>query len=281
MRVALLLVASVLAVAVSGCVGASDSATRVTPFTALVTAEPGRPVEVALLVENRSPFREALDVRADGLPVNWSFASEFNGSLVVNGQSSSTVVVSLTPAEGTSFGPRSVRLRVGDGAADVVVHVADLGREHARAGVGAQVLTVGFWDNGTVFYTNMKEVRDNARLHWVTLDEDARDDENMVPIKMFVGGKRGEPVPEPYNSTGYVNLIEGFDERVRTGNGGMRGGETLVARIPPEKAYTRPGNEEHRLYGEALNFVIRVVSVDVLQDNRVLPCPPGTPVCPP
>jgi FKBP-type peptidyl-prolyl cis-trans isomerase 2 len=72
------------------------------------------------------------------------------------------------------------------------------------------------------------------------------------PLKMFVG----DTDPDP--SDDYGGMIEGFWEGVI----GMKMNETKVVRIPPEKAYTRPGYESHALYGKTLIFEITVVSID-------------------
>lgn len=272
-RLLVLLLALPLAGALSGCLGATESPVRLTPYVALVEAEPGRVTEFGIHVDNGSPFREDLAVRVDGLPRNWTAGGA--ASLVVDGRTTTQLVVNVTPAADAAFGLHRLRLRVGDAATDLYVRVSTLGDEAARAGVGAQVYTVGYWDNGTIFYTNMREVRDNAALPWHRLSEDADENASFEPIRAYVGGG-DEPVPEPYNSSGYVKLIPGFDARLRS-NGGMRGGETLTVRIPPEEAYTRPGREDHPLYGDALTFVIHVASVDVLPAPEI--CSPGREVC--
>lgn len=263
----------------AGCLGATDSSVRLEPYAAIVRAEPGRPTEVAAFVNNTGAFRVDLDLAVRGLPEGWTFTVWPNGSLVVDGRASAFAIWSLEPPAGARHGPVALTLVAGDGTADVVVDVRDLGREHARAGVGVAVRTAGFYQNGTVFYSNMKEVRDNAGIPWHQLGPDAKSDAAMEPLKVYVGGKRRTPPPEPYNSTGYSPVIEGFDERLRTGNGGMRAGETLVVRIPREKAYTLPGNEAHVLYGFDLAFVIEVVSVDELPSDDGRVCVPSSPVC--
>jgi len=114
---------------------------------------------------------------------------------------------------------------------------------------------------------------------------DGNDTSNDRPLKVYVGGQRGTPPPEPYNSTGYLPVIPGFDARLRdAGDGsGMVAGETLAVRVPKEQAYTIPGNEAHVLYGEDLNFLVRIVTVDVLAARTcdlpvcVPPLPPAAP----
>lgn len=280
-RFAALALALALAFAGLGCLAATDSSVKLAPFTGIVRAEPGRATEIAAFLNNTGAFRADLDLAVEGLPEGWTFTAWPNGSLVVDGRETAFAIWSLAPPAGAPHGPQPLTLVAGSARADVVVDVRDLGRTHARAGVGVQVRTVGFYENGTVFYSNMKEVRDDPAIAWHVLSEDAKSDAAMEPLKVYVGGKRRTPPPEPYNSTGYSPVIEGFDERLRTGNGGMRAGETLAVRIPSGKAYTLPGNEDHVLYGFNLSFVIEVVSVDNLPARSGVVCVPSTPVCVP
>lgn len=269
------------ALATAGCLGAAESSVKLAAFTPLVGAEPGRATEVAVFVNNTGAFREDLELGARGLPEGWTFTAWPNGSLVLDGRSTAFAIYSFTPPDGAPHGPVVVTLVAGPGSTEVVLDVRDFGREHARAGVGARVRTVGFFENGTVFYTNMKEVRDDPRIPWPEPGPEAKSDAAMEPLKVYVGGKRRTYPPEPYNASGYFPVIEGFDERLRTGNGGMRTGETLVARIPKEKAYTLPGNEDHVLYGFDLAFAIEVTAVDELPATDGAVCVPSTPVCRP
>ncbi len=63
---------------------------------------------------------------------------------------------------------------------------------------------------------------------------------------------------DPDKSDEYGILIEGFWKGVI----GMKANETKMVRIPPEKAYTKPGFESHALYGKELIFEITVASID-------------------
>ena len=135
-----------------------------------------------------------------------------------------------------------------------------------------QLHTVGVWPNGTIFYTNWKAVVDGGAAPDVDLSPDEPAD--YEPLKVYVGGERGKRPPEPYNRSGYVNVIPGFDAALP----GLKAGHVRAVRIAPEDAYTRAGNEKHRLFGDPLAFIIRAASVDVLPPDATLPLPIRPPV---
>lgn len=267
MRRALVLAALAL---LPGCLSAVGADVEVVPFLDLQAAAPGRATEFALAL--RATRAVTLDLEWVDGPAGWDVALErASADVPVEG---TTVVVTVTPGAEAAHGLQYVRLKVGPREVFLAVEVQDVGDVPLRPGLGALVRTVGFFDNGTVFYTNMKEVRDNPGLRAMALGDEEPTEADWEALKVYVGGKRGEAPPEPYNQSGYVPVIEGFDARLR----GMREGETGVARLAPEQAYTRPGNEDHVLYGDALNFVIEVARVDDLgtpPDCAPLPaCPP-------
>lgn len=263
-----LLLLLALPLVLPGCLSAVGAGVTVVPFLDLQAAPPGGLTEFALAL--RADRAARVDLEAVDAPDGWEVTLE-RASAEAHPEGT-TVVVAVTPAADAAYGLHYVRLKIGPRETFLAVEVQDVGDVPLRPGLGALVRTVGYWDNGTVFYTNMKEVRDNAGLRSVNLGEEEPTEADYEPLKVYVGGRRGEAPPEPYNASGYVPVIEGFDARLR----GMREGETLVARLAPEQAYTRPGNEEHVLYGDALNFVVQVTRVDDLG------APPdcGLPVCP-
>lgn len=258
----------------AGCLGAGDPQIRVVAFVGNADAGPGRTAGFFLLARNTGDFREDAPVSFENVPEGWDVRAEA-GSLVLDGARAGTLLVNATPGANAKHGLFRFTVRIGDGGADLFVRVANADASEARAGAGARVRTVGFWDNGTVFYHNWEEVRDNAGVPKGELGGPAT---SFDPLKVYVGGRRGEPPPEPYNRSGYRPVIQGFDMALR----GLRAGELTAARIPPDLAYTQPRNEDHPLYGDALNFLIRVESIDVLEPDAGepvsgVPCPP--PVC--
>lgn len=254
-----------------GCLSAIGAGVGVVPFVDLQTAPPGGLTEFALAL--RADRATVVDVEVVDAPDGWE--ATVDRASVELSPDGTVVVVAVTPSDDATYGLHYVRLKVGPREVFLAVEVQDVGDTPLRPGLGALVRTVGFFENSSVFYTNMKEVRDNPGLRTVALEPDAPPptDADFEPLKVYVGGTRGQPPPEPYNQSGYSPVIEGFDARLR----GMREGETLVARLAPEQAYTRAGNEDHVLYGDALAFLIQVVRVDDLG------APPdcGLPVCPP
>jgi hypothetical protein len=139
--------------------------------------------------------------------------------------------------------------------------------ERVRSGKGAYVRTAGFWDNGTLFYTNIQEVQDDAawpRAGWYTYNGS-----QPLPVYVYEVTPQerdilwGPPTIGGVTLWTYYTTIPGFNEVLKT----MSTNSVRVVRIAPEDAYTRPGNENHPLYGDALTFFIQVIDVvDV-------PCP--------
>jgi hypothetical protein len=274
-RVAAVAVLLAVPALLAGCFGPKSSPVDVAPYLPLNDAQPGRPTEFAFALHSTSAFRQSLGVRAEGLPAGWTFQPE-NGSVDIPGGKSQALIVRVTPALDAAYGPRAFDVLVGDTRATVTVNVKDLGHEPLRAGVGTRLYYVLFADNASVIETNEPTVQSQTGITYARLDNGTPD---FTPLQVYVGGKRGTPPPEPYNSTGcttppcYHPVIDGFDARLRdAGDGsGMVEGETLAVRIPKERAYTYPGNEAHPLFGQNLNFLIRVVSVDNLAKGCPLP----------
>lgn len=270
-RVAPLAIVLLLAFA-AGCIERS-SPVSVEPYFVIQDAQPGRATEFAFALTSLSTFKQELPVRVEG-PAGWNLTAE-TSSVSLRGHDGGALVVRVTPAADAVYAPQGVSVFVGDTRAEVTVNVRDLGREPLRAGIGAQVSYVLFATNGSLLSTNDPALRHRPELGNATLD--GNDTSNDVPLKVYVGGRRGEDPPEPYNSTGYRPVIPGFDARLRdAGDGrGMVAGDTLAVRVPKEQAYTVEGNEAHVLYGMDLAFLVRVVTVDELT-----PRPCGLPLCP-
>jgi hypothetical protein len=141
----------------------------------------------------------------------------------------------------------------------------------AQPGQGALVHTAGFWENGTLFYTNIASIDkdDWPRAGWYAW-------EGGDPLPVYVYGRdrseqpphwkdpaAGTPVAGKVPGLGYYTTIPGFNEALK----GLSTQTARVVWLAPEEAYTRPGAEEHPLYGHALVFYIKVVGV------VDLPCP--------
>jgi hypothetical protein len=142
----------------------------------------------------------------------------------------------------------------------------------AMPGQGVHVMTAGFWENGTLFYTNIEELDDSSwpRAAWY-----AWDGATPLPVYVYDEDRAEQPAAwkDPFGATplagatglGYFTTIPGFNEALK----GLSTTTTRVVRLSPEEAYTRDGNEEHPLYGDALVFYIKALRV------VDLPCPPA------
>lgn len=135
----------------------------------------------------------------------------------------------------------------------------------AEGGKGVLVRTVGWWTNGTSFYTNLERYHARTDLPGGYLsDYDGAD-----PLKVYVYNESSDERPERYNDSGYVTTIPGF-------NAALHGLATVGGRVvylEPGQAYTRDGYEDHALYGDALVFYIEALEV------TTVPCEVPQPVC--
>lgn len=141
----------------------------------------------------------------------------------------------------------------------------------AEAGKGALVYTAGFWENGTLFYTNMRELdeatgqRDDSawpRAGWYQPGGDR-------PLQVYVYDQERSEMPPHWGSGSAIPLdgdqvpgsygttIPGFNEALK----GLSTSNVVAVRVPAGQAYTRPGNEAHPLYGDDLVFLIRLIAV--------------------
>lgn len=158
----------------------------------------------------------------------------------------------------------------------------------AMPGQGVHVMTAGFFENGTLFYTNIAELDTDPRwprISWYAWEGDlplpvyvydaSRDEQPVVwkapsstlaPITAQAPDT-GTPADEAVDAlpqdadeetgAGYFTTIPGFNDALQ----GLSTTTARVVRLEPEQAYTRPGNEEHPLYGHAIVFYIKVLDV--------------------
>ncbi|MFA5944823.1 MAG: hypothetical protein WC876_10200 [Candidatus Thermoplasmatota archaeon] len=141
----------------------------------------------------------------------------------------------------------------------------------AEPGQGVHVYTAGFFENGTLFYTNIKALDhdDWPRIDWYAWEGDAPlpvyvyDEDRTEQPAVWKDPQAGTPLEGTVPGLGYYTTIPGFNEALK----GLSTNTVRVVHLAPEEAYTRAGNEEHPLYGDALVFYIKVVEV------VSLPCP--------
>jgi FKBP-type peptidyl-prolyl cis-trans isomerase 2 len=161
----------------------------------------------------------------------------------------------------------------------------------AQPGQGAHVWYAGFWENGTLFDTNLQALDVGSDWpkagwyeggHWDPIpvyvyDQDRSEQgPEWKSLSANVLGATPAPV-DPYDETiggatgqadtasgvGYFTTIKGFNEAVK----GLPVGTRQAFHLAPEDAYTQPGREDHLLYGDALIFLVEV------RDVVDAPCP--------
>ncbi|MEA3136613.1 MAG: hypothetical protein QOJ26_458 [Thermoplasmata archaeon] len=159
----------------------------------------------------------------------------------------------------------------------------------AEPGQGVHVYTAGFLENGTLFYTNIEAIDHDD---WPRTDWYAWEGGEPLPVYVYDQDRAEQPaywrppssnVPktgtpadpvlhdvgmeaDAATGLGYFTTIRGFNEALK----GLSTDTVRVVRMAPEDAYTRAGNEEHPLYGQALVFYIKV------EDVVSAPCPMET-----
>lgn len=210
----------------------------------LVVKEAGSRVSVSGLVEPGEPAFEAFEAVPEDGSVSVSVQAEGMG--LASGVLNAACGGAWTFEESLS----TVSVPVG---------------ERAQAGLGAHVITAGVWENGTSFYTNHERFHERSDLPRGDVDEEV----DLDPLRVYVYEEDAQERGAQYEREGYVPTIEGFNEN-------LKGHPTVGASVtwmPPEEAYTRAGNEDHDLYGDALIFFVEVVEV------REVACDVPEPVC--
>jgi hypothetical protein len=219
-------------------------------------ADPGRSTYYAIMVKNTGNQLDkiTLSYKESHLPNNWSISFDIN-AINVTGLGTEVIICNITTHSNTPKGRYDIDIIATSSSgknASIRVNtslVKDFKEKMLEIGDKDQVNYIGILTDGMIFDTSYFEVANNSDY---PKTEDFTMRSFYEPLKMFVG----DTDPDP--SDDYGGMIEGFWEGVI----GMKMNETKVVRIPPEKAYTRPGYESHALYGKTLIFEITVVSID-------------------
>lgn len=134
----------------------------------------------------------------------------------------------------------------------------------AEPGKGVHVYTAGFWENGTIFYTNIAQLdrmQDWPRAGWYSFESG-----DALPVYVYdESSDEQPPYWDPFADTDlasqapyqYFPTIPGFNNALN----GLSENTIRVTWMPPEQAYTREGNEDHPLYGDAILFWINIQRV--------------------
>ncbi len=195
-------------------------------------AEPGGDVGFVLLVTNLGNVADIVDVETTLPSAAWSSAVE-------------PVALSLGP--GTT-GVSVLRVTAPAGAAlithDLTVSVQSRGSPTTGASRDLEVVVIQLADQTAA-------TGDKVQVDYTLWLTDGTEKDSSiprgVPLKVYVGPTDPDPGDE------YTQVIEGFWEAIR----GMKPGETVAVRIPPEKAYS-----SGELAGQTLIFAIELLSID-------------------
>lgn len=271
--------AALVAGALAGCVGlgpdpcAGDQPALRTPMVdgTYLRTDPGQSWDTLLLQTGDQGHGAPL--AANVTPAGWSARIE----RIAPPDAPDFSVVHVTPGAGMGRLDLPYHLAACGGVAGGTLSwdlAAPVPGKSASPGQGVHVYTAGFWENGTLFYTNIKAIdhADWPRAAWYS-------SEGSDPLPVYVYDRdRGEepmvwqdpqagtPVNGVIPGVGYFTTIPGFNDALK----GLSTNTVRVVRLAPEQAYTHPGNEDNPLYGQALVFYIKVV--DVVD----APCPPTT-----
>lgn len=122
------------------------------------------------------------------------------------------------------------------------------------AGDHVQTATVGLWLNGTSFYTNIADLNDDPDFP-AGYD---RGDFDGAPLPVYVYDANSDEQPDGSIDTCHFTTIKGYNALLKT----QATDSTNARFLTPEEGYTRPGAEDHFLYGDALVFLNTVVAHD-------------------
>lgn len=134
-----------------------------------------------------------------------------------------------------------------------------------------RTVTVGFWLNGTSFYTNAADLLVDPDFPgapgWVSAD----DGSDPLPVYVYEQGREEQPYGSQDNC--YFTTITGYNDLVDV----QTLGSTGIRLLQPEEAYTLPGYEDHDLYGDPIVFMNTVIAHDGATNTQdELPDPDGT-----
>lgn len=270
------LVAALVALALAaGCVAplepACSDATLMTPWIdkGYLRTDPAQPWDTVVLAS------EGAEAWPSAAPAGWGAGLEplsppGNGS----GPGGEFSLLRVEPGSGPGHLELDYVLDSCEGALSGTVSwdlMAPVEGESAQPGQGVHVYTAGFWENGTLFYTNIAALdhSDWPRAGWYAwegaepLPVYVYDEDRAEQPALWKDPQAGTPLAGTVHGLGYFTTIPGFNEALK----GLSSSTVRVVRMEPEDGYTRAGNEEHPLYGAPLVFYIKVVEV------VDLPCP--------
>ncbi len=210
----------------------------------------------ATLSDNRSAIFDPLRPGAGSTALTVQLAPNETGFGGIHAEhDNATLTATLTQAEPCQGEPT---------ASEPVELAEPTEAERGEGGRGVLVHTVGWWTNGSSFYTNLDRYHDDPAT-----PKGYADYSGGEALPVYVYNESGEEMPPRYERAGYVTTIPGFNEALK----GIPTTGALLAYLEPEQAYTRPGNEDHPLYGDVLIFYIEAVEV------TTVPCEVPQPVC--
>lgn len=134
------------------------------------------------------------------------------------------------------------------------IHYSNEGMIPITAGQHVQTATVGVWLNGTSFYTNIPDLNASAEFPAGFNRSGVAD----APLPIYVYDKDRSEQPAGSKDTCHFTTITGYNALLKT----QVAEGTNVRWLAPEEAYTRPGAEDHHLYGDVLIFMNTIVQHD-------------------
>ena len=243
----------VLAAGLAGCFGERTSPVEVTPYLPLLDGAPGRTTQFALFLLSTDSFKQTLGVGIEGLPQGWRFAAH-PSSVTIPGRGTLPLVVDVTPAGDARHGPHTLRVKVGDTGADIILNVEEQRARPVTRGGGVALEFVAWAANGTLLATNAARLVNQTDIPNATQAPPTalpRAANGTQPLLGYLGD--AATMPDGFAEQGYVALPEAWvDALLQAGGGeGAREGDAVAAALPAEAGA-----------GGALLRVIEVVPAD-------------------
>lgn len=205
----------------AGCLGEATSPVRVEAYVELVDASANRTVQAAFYMLSTDSFRQTLPIGIDGLPPGWTFEPAIP-EVVLDGKAGGSLVVNVTPGPDAQLRSHTLRLKVGETRADLIVNVEERADEVATPNASVDLEYVAFATNGSVLSTNRAALRNSTFIPNATRALPGIEANATSPLRAHLADGAGPDAPIALPSAWRDAILRGPD------GSGARAGDVLV-----------------------------------------------------